>query len=137
MKIAVDSIRLHKSEKKPRALYNEHEMPRNSENRMCSRWLNRIQYFYRVHLTPLLRCILGVIFGLLTLLVIFFEVSLYLSWDVSGFYESWTTYSYENEGQSFIITNLLCMIPLSYICAASYYGLFKIKVQSVYALHSN
>ena len=29
------------------------------------------------------------------------------------------------------------MIPLGYICASSYYGLFKIKVQSVYALHRN
>lgn len=30
---------------------------------------------------------------------------------------------------------MICMVPLAYICAASFYGFFKIKINSFYALH--
>ncbi len=33
--------------------------------------------------------------------------------------------------------NFICLIPLSYICAASNLGMFSIKVYSVYEVHGN
>ena len=79
----------------------------------------------------------SIIFICLSLGIIFFEVSLYLDWDHSSVYEGWTTYSQENTSQSFFVANLVCIIPLAYICSCSYYGLFRIKVSSIYAIHAN
>ena len=87
-------------------------------------------------MTPIFSILLGIFFTMLTLLVILFEVTLYLNWDHSSLYNEWTNYSETNESGSFFLANFLCIMPLGYICAASYFGLFKIKVQSVYALHS-
>jgi len=50
-------------------------------------------------------------------------------------YENWILYSEVNDQGSFLIANIVCMLPLAYICAASFYGFFKIKVNSFYALH--
>lgn len=135
LKKLVDSVRLHKEQGKARAIYDEKEEPIRSENRVCSRYANRVEYFWKVHMSPILLFILGLIFCSLTLIVIFFEVSLYMSWDNGNIYESWASYSQANKGSSFLLANLICIIPLTYICAASYFGLFQIKVSSLYALH--
>lgn len=39
--------------------------------------------------------------------------------------------------QTFIAVNFICLVPLSYICAASNFGMFSIKVYSVYEVHGN
>lgn len=89
-------------------------------------------------MTPILFIMTAILFSLLTLTVIFFEFSLYFSWDANnGIYEAWTTFSDNNKSSSFFLANLFCIIPLCYICSASYFGLFRIKVSSVYALHRN
>lgn len=102
---------------------------------MCSKLANRLEYFWHVYGTPCLIAIAAVCFFWLSIIVVLFQVSLYLSWEASGVYKAWSTYSEDNKSTSFFVANLLCVIPLSYICASSYIGLFKIKVHSFYALH--
>lgn len=101
--------------------------------------MNSIEYFWKVHMMPILIMIMGFILCSLTLLVVFLELSLFFAWDQSNessFLSTWTSFSESNKSQSFFIANLVCFIPLSYICASSYFGLFSIKVQSMYALHA-
>jgi len=88
-------------------------------------------------MTPVCYTLLTLVFFLLSLVTIFFQVSLYLSWDDIGVYQTWTDYSHKNQSESFFVANLICIVPLAYICTSSYFGLFKIKVHSFYALHSN
>ena len=138
LKKVVDSVDIHRLQNRPRALLTEKKEPRHSEGNICGKFANRVEYFWMVHVVPLLYTLLGVLFFLLTALVIFFEFSLYLSWDSNdGLSDAWQTFANKNSKASFLLANLICMVPLCYICAASYYGLFKIKVQSVYALHRN
>lgn len=74
---------------------------------------------------------------LLSLLVLFFEISLYLSeGGTVGLYDTWVNFSEHNEKTSFLLANILCIMPLAYICASSFFGFFKIKVHSFYALHA-
>ena len=76
------------------------------------------------------------LFVIISLMVMFFEFSLYLAADgAGGVYEDWIQFSSNNEKTSFIMANFICMLPLAYICAASFYSFFKIKVHQFYALH--
>ena len=84
LKKIVDSVETHRMHKKPRALLTEKKEPRHSESNICGRFANRIEYFWMVHVVPMLYTFMGVIFIFLTVLVIFFEFSLYLSWDSNG-----------------------------------------------------
>ena len=112
-------------------------MPKHREDRCCSRVLNRLQYFWYVHAMQVLLYLASAMFLILSLAILFFEVSLYLDWDHASVYKDWTSYSQENSRQSFFVANLACIIPLAYICSCSYFGLFRIKVSSVYAIHAN
>ena len=137
LKLVLDSVATHKQDGRPCAIYDGKKEPHFSEERICSRFANRLEYFWLIHVTPILFLSSGVLMSLMTVLVIFFEISLYLSLEDSNLYNQWTNFSKENKGSSFFLANLFCIVPLSYICASSYFGLFRIKVQSIYALHSN
>lgn len=36
-----------------------------------------------------------------------------------------------------MMANLVCLVPLGYICASANYGMFSFKISSIYALHSH
>ena len=124
----LESITCHKHEGRPKAIYNSAKEPRFNEAKCCHRIANRLQYFWYVKMTPIISILLGVFFTGMTLLIILFEVTLYMNWDHSSLYNEWTNYSEANESGSFFLANFVCILPLAYICAASYFGLFKIKV---------
>ena len=131
----LESINYHKNEGRPKAIYNSAKEPRFNEKKCCHRIANRLQYFWHVKMSPIISIFLGVFFTAMTLLIILFEVTLYMNWDHSSLYNKWTNYSEANESGSFFLANFLCIMPLGYICATSYFGLFKIKIMSFYALH--
>ena len=47
----------------------------------------------------------------------------------------WTEYSHNNPSGSFWLANGLCLVPLTYMCTASYYGMFRVKINAIFALH--
>jgi len=91
---------------------------------------------WHIGITPVLIIACAILFGLTSLCIIFFQFSLYLSGDSGGVYETWIQFSNNNEKTSFLMANFICMLPLAYICFASFYSFFKIKVHSFYALHA-
>uniref|UniRef100_A0A7S3MI77 Uncharacterized protein n=1 Tax=Favella ehrenbergii TaxID=182087 RepID=A0A7S3MI77_9SPIT len=136
LKQLLESERLHKEEGRLRAIYDLKGDPRHDEEKILSRFANTVEYIWNLRMTPILLVIAAIFFGMLTLLVAVFEISLYLEWSAaSSLYQTWIQYSDSNEKGSFFLANIICMLPLAYICAASFYGFFKIKVNSFYALH--
>ena len=137
LKKILDSVVQHREHGSPCAIYDSKRQAHFNEESVFYRFCNRIEYFFNVHMSPILLLIVAFVFCILTAVVIFFEFSLYFSWDTNnGIYAAWVSFSSENKESSFFLANLICILPLTYICSASYFGLFKIKVQSVYALHS-
>lgn len=132
----LESVTQHKQYGKAKAIYDlDSEEPQHSEDKCCTRMLNRIEYFWLVRVTPLIGVCSAVIACLLSLIVITLEVSLYLDWNEASVYQSWTDYSADSRDLNFYLANFICIVPLSYIGASSYFGLFRIRIQSVYALH--
>lgn len=136
LKLLVDSVRLHREEGRPRAIYDSKGDPYHSEDRILSQFANRIEYIWYIGAYPVMIVAAAFLFLLISLMVIFFEISLYLSADgAGGVYENWLRFSDSNDSTSFLMANFICMMPLAYICFASFYSFFKIKVHSFYALH--
>jgi hypothetical protein len=79
-------------------------------------------------------------FFLFTILTIFCECCSY--WNLRTNYLEKLIQKYSigrgaNGANSFIAVNCICLIPLGYICASSNYGMFSIKVNSIYEVHGN
>ena len=91
---------MHVESGRPCAIYDEREEPRHQETKLCSRLWNRLEYFWMVHMTPIVIACTGILFTLLTLLVVFLELSLFLEWDSddhSSFFSAWLSYSESNK----------------------------------------
>ncbi len=45
--------------------------------------------------------------------------------------------SVKNDYVSFLVTYLVCMLPIAYICLCANFGMMNIKIGSLFALHTN
>ena len=97
--------------------------------------LNSIEYNWKVYAIPCLTKILATIALGLSLLVIALEVGLYFNFQEVNLFRWWTEYSHNNPEGSFFLANGLCLLPLGYMCTASYYGMFRVKINAIFALH--
>lgn len=70
----------------------------------------------------------AIVVSLLSVFIIALEVSLYLDWSDESIYAKWTDWNDSDNDTNFFAANLICIIPLSYIGASSYFGLFRIKI---------
>jgi len=86
LKKIVDSVVEHRERGRPCAIYNDKKQPHFNEDKILSKFCNRLEYFWRVHMTPILFICTAAIFCLLTLVVGFLEMSLYLSFEDSNLY---------------------------------------------------
>ena len=135
LKELVDSVRFVKEEGRAKAIYDHKGDPKHSEDRILSQFANRVEYMWHIKGTPVLLITAAIMFFLTSMFVVFFEISLYLSADTAGgIYNTWVEFN-DSNASSFLLANFICMLPLAYICAASFYSFFKIKVHSFYALH--
>ena len=131
------SSKLHKEEDYPKAIYTEWKSPHFSERWCCTRALNTVEYNWKVTAVPMFTKIFGVIAIGLSIAVIGLEVGLYFNYQELNLFKMWSEYSHNNPEGSFFIANGLCLIPLSYMCTAAYYGMFRVKINAIFALHSN
>ena len=99
--------------------------------------MNTVEYNWKVHAVPLLTKILGILSIGLSVIVILLEVGLYFNLEKVNLFKMWAEYSHNNPEGSFFIANGLCLVPLTYMCIAAYYGMFRVKINAIFALHSN
>lgn len=101
------------------------------------RWLGWVQYTWYVQARPVLMRVLAVVMSLCTLIVLFAEFQFYFNnkrdWLRKVFYE----FATDKTAKGFFLANLVCLIPLGYICAAANFGMFNFKFFSLYQLHSH
>jgi len=114
-------------------------MDQTKETKMNTRWerfLASLEYIWKVQMEPYGRKFLCGFFFCFTAIVIFFECCSYWNLRVNFLGDLIHKYS-GTTSSSFIAVNFICLIPLGYICASSNYGMFSIKVNSVYEVHGN
>jgi len=70
--------------------------PHFNEEKICSKLCNRLEYFWKVHMIPIIYISMAVIFGLLSLFVGISETSLYLNLDSSWLLPDWKEFSEQN-----------------------------------------
>ena len=129
------SSKLVKEENYPKAIYTEWKSPHYSERWCCTRMLNSIEYNWKIYAIPCLSTILAIFATLLSLVVIALEVGLYFNYQEVNLFKWWTEYSHNNPQGSFFVANGLCLLPLTYMCLAGFYGMFRVKINAIFALH--
>ncbi|KAL4502427.1 hypothetical protein ABPG72_012014 [Tetrahymena utriculariae] len=87
--------------------------------------LDKIQWFWYVKIKSNLKLILGVIFSIFSLIIIYGELSMFLDLDISIF-------KIFSQSDEYFKTQILILIPLLYISFCSYYGLFHIQFSGFY-----
>lgn len=101
------------------------------------RAINSIIYFFYVYLKPIIRILVSIIFVILGIMVLYGEAAILIGMDDSIVNKVIETLSFRDKTVSFIKSNFICLIPLSYITVTSNYGLFKLKITGIYGLHKN
>ncbi len=121
-------LAMNSSDRKIRSSAINHNNPRScwAKTQDCWLWL----WYCRVR-GPLMIA-LGIIFSLASIIVLYAEFTNIIDFQFSllhGF-----VYDGNDDYFSIIYT---CAIPLAYLCAATSFGLLKLKVLNIYRLHPN
>ena len=131
------SINMHEYQNFPKAIYSEWKSPHYSERWCFTRILNSMEYNWKVSWVPLGTKVLGVIALVMSLTLIALEIGLYFGIREVSLFSGWKEFSHNNPNSSFIIANGICLLPLTYMCTAAYYGMFRVKINAIFALHPN
>jgi hypothetical protein len=115
-------------------IYSLHFAERNLDSRI-DRWLGWMQYTWYVQTRPIALKIAAVLLALCSLIVILCELTFYFDLTENYLYNLFVRYSLEPGTKSFFMANLVCLLPLGYICASANFGMFSFKISSIYALH--
>jgi len=83
LKKLLDSERLHREEGRPRAIYDMKGDPRHDEEKIMNRFANRMEYLWRVRMSPALIVMLAIALGGMSAVIFVFEISLYLEWSAA------------------------------------------------------
>lgn len=65
------------------------------------------------------------------------ELAFYLKLDTNPLNSLFFDFAANQSGRSFFYANLVCLIPLGYICTSANFGMFSFKITSFYALHEH
>lgn len=98
---------------------------------MLARKLEVVEWFWLTSMKPILFRVLGVIFSILSILVILGECTLFLEEPIGVFPLLF------KKAYGITLTQLYCVIPLSYIIICTYFGLFNLKLSGWYGLYGN
>lgn len=91
----------------------------------------KLEYLYQVYLKPIRYRVLSIITGIFSLTIVFGESTLYLQQNIAPLRIIFQ-YSYD-----VFTTELLILIPLTYIILASHLPLFEIRLEGLYGLYKN
>ncbi len=95
-----------------------------------------LQYLYLAYFKPLVTLIMAVVFTILSAVIIFAEIANTFDFKDNLIYNLITA-TETNANNSFILFNIVNLLPLLYLVYATNYGLFQLKVSNIYALHRN
>ena len=79
--------------------------------------------------------VFAVLSAIMSLLIIVGELGILLFPESNS--SSFVEKLFKKDLGGFLVTNILILIPLGYLCFCTYYGLFHFKVWGLYELHSN
>ena len=96
-----------------------------------ARKIEVVEWFWLTSMRPVLFRILGVVFTVLSVLIVLGESTLFLNEPI-GVFPLLFKKSY-----GITLTQLYCVIPLSYIILCTYFGLFNLKLSGWYGLYGN
>jgi len=77
------------------------------------------------------------VFTVCALIVIFAELTFYFNPNQNYLADIFENYALNPNAKSYFMANLVCLIPLGYICAAANFGMFNFKLFSLYQLHNH
>jgi hypothetical protein len=100
-------------------------------------WLGWIQYTWYIQLRPIVLKVLAIVFTVCALIVIFAELTFYFNPNQNYLADIFENYALNPNAKSYFMANLVCLIPLGYICAAANFGMFNFKLFSLYQLHNH
>jgi len=86
-----------------------------------------------VKLDHVFRKILCFLFALFTLVVVICECGSY--WNLK--YNFLSVALHSSKVKDYVPFNLVCLIPLGYICLAANYGIINLKLGKLFAIHQN
>lgn len=95
----------------------------------CARLLSTLEWFWLTRAKPVSCRVVAVVFAAMSLLVVLGEITLFINVPVGLF----PMMFYESHGP--YLTQVLVLLPLSYILLCTYSSLFYLKLQGFYGLY--
>jgi len=92
-----------------------------------------VAWLWFTKLQPFTMAFLGAISAAFSIIVLFGELANFLEWRLNLM--GWMLQ--RDDGGDYFKANLIAFIPLGYMLKCAYFGLFKMKVTGIYALHWN
>lgn len=90
-------------------------------------------WYWETTLHPIASFAMFILATVFSILIIFGEVSIYLFKSSSSVIQD----LFVNNLDNFLLTTIVIMVPLGYLCFCTFYGIFHIKLFGLYALHPN
>jgi hypothetical protein len=120
----------------PKMIYSAHFPARNMDRRW-DRLVGWLQYTWFVRMRPIALKMLAVATLLCTLIVIACELTFYFAPNQNYLSSVFAEYASRANVKSFFMANLVCLVPLGYICTTANFGMFNFKFFSLYQLHKH
>ena len=95
------------------------------------------EYTWFIYLHPVYKIFAGLLCALLSILLICAEAQEFVLPHVRNMLGEMVKNSVKNDYVSFLVTYIVCMLPIAYICLCANFGMMNIKIGSLYALHTN
>lgn len=97
--------------------------------------LGRFIWIWYCYLQQYVYFILGLLFALFSFMIVVGEMTIFFHQDSTQKEETIIKTFFFKTG--YLSTNVTILIPLSYLCACTFYGLFKIKIFGIFSLNSH
>lgn len=116
----------------------DNSTPDTFDSRVGSKWMKygwwrKFMWYWERKWNPISSFISFVIATFFSILIIFGEVSIFLFSTKTSVIKDMFVNNFDN----FMVTTLVIMIPLGYLCLCTFFGIFHIKIFGLYALHPN
>jgi hypothetical protein len=95
------------------------------------------EYTWFIYLHPVYKIFAGLLCALLSIALVCVEAKDFVPHSGNWLGEVVVKNSLSNTYLSFLVTYLVCLLPIAYICLCANFGMMNIKIGSIYALHTN
>lgn len=96
-------------------------------------WYRNFIWYWETKLNPIFCFAMFLIASTFSIIIVFGEISIFLFKSSSSVIRDLFVNNFDN----FLLTTIVIMVPLGYLCFCTFYGIFHIKIFGLYALHPN